>query len=35
MIEVENLTKRFGQITAVDDLSFAARPGQPLHLAWA
>jgi len=28
MIEVENLTKRYGHVTAVDDLSFAARPGR-------
>ena len=27
MIEIENLTKRFGPVTAVDDLSFAARDG--------
>lgn len=27
MIEVRNLTKRFGAATAVDDLSFAVRPG--------
>jgi ABC-2 type transport system ATP-binding protein len=27
MIEVEKLTKRYGRVTAVDDLSFAARPG--------
>ena len=27
MIEIENLTKRFGPVTAVDDLSFAARAG--------
>ena len=27
MIEIENLTKRFGHVTAVDDLSFAARDG--------
>jgi ABC-2 type transport system ATP-binding protein len=26
-IEVRNLTKRFGDITAVDDLSFAVQPG--------
>jgi ABC-2 type transport system ATP-binding protein len=28
MITVENLTKRYGHVTAVDDLSFAARPGR-------
>ena len=27
MIEVRNLTKRYGSVTAVDDLSFVARPG--------
>jgi len=27
MIEVQQLTKRFGAITAVDDVSFTARPG--------
>jgi ABC-2 type transport system ATP-binding protein len=27
MIEVDKLTKRHGHVTAVDDLSFAARPG--------
>ncbi len=27
MIEAENLTKRFGPITAVDDLSFRVQPG--------
>ncbi len=27
MIEVECLTKRFGRLTAVDDLSFTVRPG--------
>ena len=28
MIEVERLSKRFGQVTAVDDLSFTVRPGR-------
>ena len=28
MIEVEGLSKRFGPVTAVDDLSFTVRPGQ-------
>jgi ABC-2 type transport system ATP-binding protein len=28
MIEVNRLTKRFGRVTAVDDLSFTVRPGQ-------
>jgi ABC-2 type transport system ATP-binding protein len=28
MINVEDLTKRYGHVTAVDDLSFAARPGR-------
>jgi ABC-2 type transport system ATP-binding protein len=27
MIEVQGLSKRFGRVTAVDDLSFAVRPG--------
>jgi len=27
VIDVERLTKRFGSVTAVDDLSFAVRPG--------
>ena len=27
MIEVDRLSKRFGQVTAVDDLSFTVRPG--------
>jgi ABC-2 type transport system ATP-binding protein len=27
-IEVDRLTKRFGSVTAVDDLSFAVRPGR-------
>jgi ABC-2 type transport system ATP-binding protein len=28
MIEVQNLTKRFGDVTAVDDLTFTVRPGR-------
>jgi len=28
MIEVERITKRFGPVTAVDDLSFTVRPGR-------
>ncbi|MFD7657049.1 ABC transporter ATP-binding protein [Actinosynnema sp. NPDC059797] len=28
MIEVEGLTKRYGDVTAVDDLTFAVRPGR-------
>jgi len=28
VIEVDRLTKRFGAVTAVDDLSFAVRPGR-------
>ena len=28
MIEVQNLTKRFGQVAAVDDLTFSVLPGQ-------
>lgn len=28
MIEVRNLGKRFGEVVAVDDVSFAARDGQ-------
>ncbi len=27
MIEIDRLTKRFGAVTALDDLSFAVRPG--------
>lgn len=27
MIEVDQLSKRFGRVTAVDGLSFAVRPG--------
>jgi ABC-2 type transport system ATP-binding protein len=27
MIEVQNLTKRFGKVTAVDDLTFTVQPG--------
>lgn len=30
MIEVEHLTRRFGDFTAVDDLSFDVRPGEVL-----
>ena len=32
MIEVRNLTKRYGAFIAVDDLSFAVRPGEVLGL---
>ncbi len=32
MIEVKNLTKRFGNLTAVDDLSFTVQPGQAVAL---
>jgi ABC-2 type transport system ATP-binding protein len=28
MIETDRLTKRYGRVTAVDDLTFAARPGR-------
>jgi ABC-2 type transport system ATP-binding protein len=28
MIEVERLSKRFGPVTALDDLSFTVRPGR-------
>ncbi|HWS33488.1 MAG TPA: ATP-binding cassette domain-containing protein, partial [Actinoplanes sp.] len=28
MIEVEKLTKRYGETTAVDDLTFTVRPGR-------
>jgi ABC-2 type transport system ATP-binding protein len=28
MIEVDQLTKRFGPVTAVDGLSFTVRPGR-------
>ena len=27
MVEVTNLTKRYGNLTAVDDISFKAEPG--------
>jgi ABC-2 type transport system ATP-binding protein len=30
MIEIKNLTKRFAQHTAVDDLSFRVQPGEVL-----
>ncbi|MBU0838596.1 MAG: ABC transporter ATP-binding protein, partial [Gammaproteobacteria bacterium] len=30
MIEISNLTKRFAQHTAVDDLSFQVQPGEVL-----
>ena len=32
MIEVRNLTKRFGRFTAVDDLSFAVATGEAVAL---
>lgn len=32
MIQVENLTKVYGQLTAVDDLSFSVAPGEILGL---
>jgi ABC-2 type transport system ATP-binding protein len=32
MIEVENLTKVYGSLTAVEDLSFAVKPGEILGL---
>ena len=32
MIEVSNLTKRYGDFTAVDDLSFVVRPGEVMGL---
>ena len=32
MIEVERLTKRYGALTAVHDLSFEVRPGEVLGL---
>ncbi|AXK73255.1 ABC transporter ATP-binding protein [Lysobacter sp. TY2-98] len=32
MIEVESLTKRYGEFTAVDRLSFAVRPGEVMGL---
>jgi ABC-2 type transport system ATP-binding protein len=28
VIEVQRLSKRFGPVTAVDDLSFTVRPGR-------
>ena len=34
MIEIKNLTKRFGHITAVDDLSFRVQPGEVLGHGW-
>ena len=30
MIEVSNLSRRYGALTAVDDLSFRAQPGEVL-----
>jgi ABC-2 type transport system ATP-binding protein len=30
MIEIENLTRRFGSITAVDDVSFSVERGEVL-----
>jgi ABC-2 type transport system ATP-binding protein len=35
MINVENLTKRYGHVTAVDALSFAARPGHVTGFSFA
>ncbi len=32
MIEVQNLSKRFGRLTAVDDLSFTVQPGEAVAL---
>ena len=32
MIEVRGLTRRYGALTAVHDLSFAVRPGEVLGL---
>ncbi len=32
LLEVESLTKRYGSITAVDDLSFSVAPGETLGL---
>ena len=32
MLNVTNLTKRFGNTTAVHDVSFAVRPGEILGL---
>ena len=32
MLDVERLTKRYGALTAVRDLSFEARPGEVLGL---
>ena len=32
MIEVANLTKRYGEFTAVNDLSFSVRPGEVMGL---
>ena len=30
MIEVQHLTKRYGRVTAVDDVSFRVEPGEIL-----
>jgi ABC-2 type transport system ATP-binding protein len=30
MIEVSHLTKRYGEVVAVDDLSFRVQPGEVL-----
>ena len=35
MIEVRRLCKRFGPVTAVDDVSFAVRRGEVLGVAFA
>lgn len=32
MIEVQHLTKHFGRLTAVDDLSFTVKPGEVVAL---
>ncbi len=30
MIEIKNLTKRFGEITAINDLTFSVKKGEVL-----
>ena len=32
LLEVESLTKRYGSIVAVDDLSFSVTPGETVGL---
>ena len=35
MIKADNLQKRYGNIAAVDDVSFAVEKGDDLWIAWA